>query len=146
MLHSIFPCVQFFWRKKNFNFKIPVPLRHQSWLCMPVLAWFIFLTQSRRGVRLPVNWVNAEWDSTSTESTRSETPHQLSPRKVRLHVNWVNAEGTDIYDDFIITRWLSWRWVSLGIDSVDMKSHFALTQLMGNETPHQLSHRRMLKN
>jgi hypothetical protein len=32
---------------------------------------------SWRRVSLPVNWVNAEWDSTSTESTRNETPGQL---------------------------------------------------------------------
>jgi hypothetical protein len=62
------------------------------------------------------------------ESTRSETPHQLSQCKlrpmstestgVRLHVNWVNTEGTIIYENFIIP-----------IDSVDVESHSALTQL-----------------
>ncbi len=117
-----------------------------SLLCMPVLDWFIFLTLSRRGVRLPVNWVNAEWDSTSTESMRSETSRQLSQCGVRLHVNWVNAEGTNIYEDFIIPHWLSWRGVSLRVDSVDVESHLVLTQLTGNETWCQLSHRLMLKN
>ncbi len=116
-----------------------------NWLCMPVLIWFIFLTLSWRGVRLPStestrsetprHWVNAEWDSTS-----------LSQREVRLHVNWVNAEGTNIYEDFVMPGWLSWRGVSLRVDSVDVESHLALTQLMGNETRRQLSHRRMLKN
>jgi hypothetical protein len=91
------------------------------------------------------HWVYAEWDSPSTESTRSETSHQLSQHGVRLHVNWVNAEGTIIYEDFIILRWLSWRGVSLRVDSVDVESHLALTQLTGNETRRQLSHRRMLK-
>ncbi len=71
---------------------------------------------------------------------------QLSQRRVRLHVNWVNAEYTNIYKDFIIPRWLSWRGVSLHIDSVDVESHLALTQLTRNETPRQLSQRQMLKN
>ncbi len=80
------------------------------------------------------HWVDAESDSPSTESTR-----------VRLHVNWVNAEDNN-YEDFIIPRWLSWRGVSLRVDSVDMESHLALTQLTRNEIPCQLNHRRMLQN
>jgi hypothetical protein len=47
-------------------------------------------------VSSPSHWVNAESDSSSTESTRSKTPRQLSQRRVRLHVNWVNAEDTNI--------------------------------------------------
>jgi hypothetical protein len=35
---------------------------------------------SWRGVSFLVNWVKAKWDSTSTESTKSETPRQLSQR------------------------------------------------------------------
>jgi hypothetical protein len=92
-----------------------------------------------------------------TESMRSETPRQLSQRgvrlhvngvnaRVRLHVNWINTEVTNIYEDFIIPRWLSWRGVSLCVDSVDIESHLALTQLTGNETRRQLSHHQMLKN
>jgi hypothetical protein len=76
----------------------------------------------------------------------SETPRQLSQRGVRLHVNWVNEEDTNIFKDFIIPRWLSWRGVSLRVDSVVVESHSALTQLTRNEIPRQLSHRRMLKN
>jgi hypothetical protein len=34
------------------------------------LSWWV--------VSFPVNWVNAKWDSTSTELTQSETPRQLS--------------------------------------------------------------------
>ncbi len=94
----------------------------------------------------PSHWVDAESDSPSTESTRNQTPHQLSQSGVRLHVNWVNTEDTNIYKDFIIPHWHSWRGVSLCVDSVDVESHLALTQLTRNETPHQLSHRRMLKN
>jgi hypothetical protein len=94
----------------------------------------------------PLHWVNAESVSLSTESTRSETPHQPSQCGVRLHVNWVNAEDSNITEDFIIPRWLSWRWVSLRVDSVDVESHLALTQSTRNEIRRQLSHRRMLKN
>ncbi len=77
------------------------------------------------------------------ESTQSETPRQMSQRRVRLHVNWVNAEGTNIYEDFLIPRWLSWRGVSLRVNSVEVESHLALTQLTESETPRQLSHLRI---
>ncbi len=33
-----------------------------------------------------------EWDSTSTELTKSESPHHLSWPRVRLNINWVSAE------------------------------------------------------
>jgi hypothetical protein len=69
-----------------------------------------------------------------TESTWSETFRQLSQRWMRLRVNWVNAEGTNIYEDLIILRWLSWRGGSLHVDSIDVESHLALTLLTGNET------------
>ncbi len=72
---------------------------------------------SQRRVRLHVNWVNAEWDSTLTESVWSETPRQLSQRR-----------RPNIYED-----------LSFCIDSVDVESHLALTQLTRNETPRQLS-------
>jgi hypothetical protein len=101
---------------------------------MPVLAWFISLTLSRRGVRLSVIWVNMEWDSTSTESTHGDTPRQLSQCRRHQHLQ-----------RFYNPRWLSWHGVSLCVDSFDVESHFALTQLTRNETPRQLSHRRMLK-
>ncbi len=53
---------------------------------MPLLACFVFHTLSRRGVRLPLNWVNVEWDSPSSESVRSEPPHQLSQRRRHQHL------------------------------------------------------------
>jgi hypothetical protein len=37
-------------------------------------------------------------------------------------------------------------WSYLHVDSVDVETHLALTQLTRNETPRQLSHRWMLKN
>ncbi len=81
-----------------------------------------------------------------TESTQSQTLLQLSQCGMRLYVNWVNAEYTNIQEDFIILRWLSWRGVSLRVDSVDVEAHLALTQLTRNETSCQLSHCQMLKN
>jgi hypothetical protein len=118
------------------NFSIFYPFKG-AWACY---VWLFWIDSSSS------HWVDSEWDSPSTESTRSETTHQLSQCGVRLHVNWVNAEGTNIYEDFIIPRWLSWRGVSLRVDSVDVESHLVLTQLTRNETRCQLSHRRMLKN
>ncbi len=75
--------------------------------------------------------VDAEWDSPSTESTQSETPCQLSQCRMRLCVNWVNTEGTNIYEDFIISRWFSQRGVSLRV------------QLTWSLTWHWLNWRRM---
>jgi hypothetical protein len=100
---------------------------------MPVLAWFISLTTSRCGVKLSVNWVNAESDSTSTESTWKETP-QLS------HAEWDSMSTKSTQKTPTFTKILSFR-----VDSVDMESHLALTHLTRNETPRQLSHCRMLK-
>jgi hypothetical protein len=118
----------------NFSIYYPFKGTRAAYVC---LFWYNFSS---------AYWVNAEWDSLSTESMRSETPRQLSQRGMRLHVIWVNAEGTNIHEDFIIPRWLSWRGVSLCVDSVDMETHLALTQLTGSETLRQLSHRQMLKN
>jgi hypothetical protein len=106
-----------YWTHLNISWIIslyPIPLTRQSWVCMPVSVWFIFRTLSRRRVRLHVNWVNMQWDSTSTDST------QKAPTFTKI-------------------------W-SFHIDSVDVESHSALTQLTRNETRRQLSHRRMLKN
>jgi hypothetical protein len=90
------------------------------------------LSQDR--VRLHVNWVNAEWDSISTESTQraptfTKISRQLSQHRVRLHIKWVNAKGTNIHEDFnsvliqltwsLTPRWHSRHGVSLGTDSVD---------------------------
>ncbi len=100
-----------------------------------VLAWFIFRTQSRRWVRLPFNWVNAEWDYMSTESTRSNTTCQLNQRRKHQHLQRFHYSMLTQLTSILTPHWLSQRGVSLGIDSVDR-----------NETPRQLSHRQMLKN
>jgi hypothetical protein len=83
------------------------------------------------------------------ESMWGETPCQLSQRGVRLHinqVNWVDAKGTNIYKDFILSRWFSWGGVSFHVYSVDVESHLVLTQLKENKIPRQLSHRKIFKN
>jgi hypothetical protein len=93
----------------------------------------------------PSHWVHAESDSPSIESMWNETPCQLSQHGVRLHINWVNAEYANIYEEFIIPRWLSWHGISFRVDSVDVES-LGIDSLMRNETLCQLSHRWMLKN
>ncbi len=74
------------------------------------------------------HWVDIEWDSPSTESTRSETPRQLSQCGVRLHVNWVNAEGTAFP-----------KISPFRVDSVDVESHSVLTQSTWSLTRRWLS-------
>ncbi len=101
-----------------------------------------------KGARAGYVWCLFWLDSSFVHwSTRSEIPRQLSQRRVklncqqrvRLHINWVNTEGTNMYKDFIISRWLSWCGVSLRVGSVDMESLLVLT-------PRQLSHRWLFKN
>ncbi len=80
------------------------------------------------------HWVDAEWDFPSTESTRSETPRQLSQRRRHQHfLRFYHSALTH----------LTW---SLTPHWADMESQLALTQLTGNETWRQLSHSQMLKN
>ncbi len=90
-----------------------------------------------------------------TELTWSETSPQLSQCRMRLHVNWVNAEWDSTSTESVqkaptftklIICWLSWRGVSLHVDSVDVESHLALTHLIWNETPPQLITVKCLKN
>ncbi len=87
--------------------------------------------------------VDSESHSLSTESTPSETPRQQSQRGVRPHFNWVNAEWWNPRKCWCLLLLLSWCGVSLRVDSVDMESHSALTQLIGNLTPRQLSVQKM---
>ncbi len=95
---------------------------------MPVLPWVISLTLSRRGVRLSFNWVNVEWDSTSTESTWSETPRQQSQRRRHQHLRRFYHSTLTQLTWSLTLRWLSLRRVSLGVDSVDEEWDFALTE------------------
>jgi hypothetical protein len=83
----------------------------------------------------PLHWVNAESDSPS-----------MSQRGVRLHVNRVNAEWDFTSTESTQKTATFTKILSFRVDSVDVESHLALTQLTRNEIPRQLSHRRMLKN
>ncbi len=98
---------------------------------------------SQRGVRLHVNWVNAEWDSMSTESTQSETPCQLSRRGMRLPVNWVNAKWDSTSTESTQKAPTFTKISSFCVDSVDMDSHSALTQSTCSLTWRWLSWRGM---
>ncbi len=89
--------------------------------------------------------VDAESLSLSTESEPSETPCWLSQHRVRLHVNWVSAEWWNLRKCWCLLHILSWRAVSLRVDSVDMEPHSALTQLTGSFTPLWLSVRKMIQ-
>jgi hypothetical protein len=89
-------------------------------------VWLFWLDSSRS------HWVDAETDSPPSESTWNETARQLSQCGVRLHVNWVNEE----YCTPTFTKISSFR-----IDSVDVESHSALTQLTWSLTPRWLSWR-----
>ncbi len=72
---------------------------------------------SQRQVRFHVNWVNAEWDSTSTESTRND--------KIFVNVGVLCVDSVDVESHSALTqltwslaqRWLSWRRVWLCVDS-----------------------------
>ncbi len=73
---------------------------------------------SWRRVSFPVNWVNAKWDSMSTESTRND--------EILVNVSAFCIDSVDVESHSVLTqltwsltpRWLSWRGVSLLVDSV----------------------------
>ncbi len=95
---------------------------------MSVLAWLISLTLSRCGVRLSINWVNTEWDSMSTESTRSETSCQLSQRRRLQHLRRFYHSTLTQLTWSLTLCWLSWRRVSLSVESVDEEWDSASTE------------------
>ncbi len=69
-------------------------------------------------VRLHVDWVNAEWDSTSTESTRNG---EIFENVGAFCINSVDVESHSALTQLtwsLIPHWLSWRGVSLHVDSV----------------------------
>ncbi len=79
-----------------------------------------------------------------TESMQSETPCQLSQHGGRLHQlsQCRRHQHLRRFPHFALTQLT---WSSLSVDLIYMETHLAMTQLTGNETPHQLSHRQMLK-
>ncbi len=95
------------------------------------------------------HWVNAEWDSMSTESTRSETPRQLSQRRIHQHIRRFYHSALTLLT-WSLTPW--WRTptftkiLSFRVDSVDVESHSMLTQLTWSLTWHWLSLRGMRVN
>jgi hypothetical protein len=81
--------------------------------------------------------------SAVTQLTRSLIPRQLSQSQVRLHVNWVNAEWDSTSFESTQNDKI---FVKVGIfcvDSVDVESNSALTQLMWSLTQHWFSWRRV---
>ncbi len=73
--------------------------------------------------------------SAVTQLTRSLVPRQLSQRQVRLHVNRVNAEWDSTSTESTRNDKI---FVNVGVfcvDSVNVDSHSALTQLMWSLTP-----------
>jgi hypothetical protein len=83
---------------------------------------------SWRRVSFPVNWVNAKWDSMSTESSQSETPRQLSQRRMMISSWMLVTSALTQLTWSLILRWLSWCGVSLRVNSVARESHSTLTQ------------------
>jgi hypothetical protein len=70
---------------------------------------------------------------------QSLIPRQLSKRQVRFHVNWVNAEWDSMSTESTRNDKI---FVNVGVfcvDSVDVESHSALTQLTKSLTPRWLS-------
>ncbi len=73
---------------------------------------------SQRQVRFHVNWDKAEWDSTSTESTRND--------KIFVNVGVFCVDSVDVESHSALIQltwslapcWLSWRRVWLRVDSV----------------------------
>ncbi len=73
---------------------------------------------SQQGVRLHINWVNAEWDSTSTASTQKALTF--------TKISSFSFESVDVESKSVLTqstwsltwRWLSWRGMRFGFNRV----------------------------
>ncbi len=82
-------------------------------------------------------------DSAFTQLTQSLIPRQLSQPQVRFHVIWVNAEWDSTPTESTRNDKI---FVNVGVfcvDSVDVESHPALTQLTRSLAPHWLSWQRV---
>jgi hypothetical protein len=66
---------------------------------------------SQRGVRLHVNWVHTK-----------ETPHQLSQRRRHQHLLRFDHSALTQLTWSLTPHWLSQRWVSPGVDSLEWDS------------------------
>ncbi len=90
---------------------------------------------SQCGVRLHVNRVNAEWDSTSTESTRRHQHLRRFYHSALTQLMWG-----------LTLRWLSWRGVSFGVDSVDEEWDSASTEAPTNVSKNWISQQNQKQN
>ncbi len=72
-------------------------------------TWSQTLRQlSQLGVRLHINWVNAEWDSMSTEST------QMTPTFTKILSFRVDSVDVESHSMLTQLTWsLTWHWLSL---------------------------------
>ncbi len=114
---------------------------NKAFECFQFCTWIRRLIKKNFYIQQRLSWRQDSFQS--TESMPSETSCWLSRRGVRLHGNWVNTEWWNLRQYWCLLRWLSWCGVSLWVDSVDMLSRSALTQLMGSPTPRRLSVRKM---
>jgi hypothetical protein len=80
------------------------------------------------------------------ELMQCDTPRQLCQFRVYIiFLIFLNYQFTNIFVILIIPHWLSCYGVSLCVNWINMKSYPALTQLIGDETQHQLSHYGMIE-
>jgi hypothetical protein len=88
---------------------------------------------SQAWVKLPGDCVNAEWDSTPTESTWNDENFLISANYIKKTCKMLTS--CSLSRRVVV--------VSLHVDSVDVRSYSVLTPLTGSLTPHWLSVRKM---
>jgi hypothetical protein len=113
------------------------------------------LTQSQtprqlcqRGVRLHINWVNAEWESTLTESTQ-KTPTFTKILSFRVDSVDVESHSALTLLTWSLTwRWLSWRGTRLRVNWVTAECKKIRISLISakNEDKKSLASAKMLRN
>jgi hypothetical protein len=85
-----------------------------------LFKFFTYIQQwlTWHGVSIPANWVNAKWDSTSTESTRNDEIF------ITVGAFCVDSVGMETHSALtqltwnLTPHWLSWQGDSLCVDSV----------------------------
>ncbi len=82
-------------------------------------------------------------DSAVTQLRQSLIPRQLSQRQVRFHVSWVNAEWDSPSTESTLNDKIFVNVSVFCVDSVDVESHSALTQMTWSLAPRWLSWRRV---
>jgi hypothetical protein len=97
------------------------------WICRDISNLVIPRWLRWYGVSLPMHWVNAEWKSTSTESTKSETPLAESMRDDQYYEYLNEFQKTFKYNVSIL--WLCWCVVSFTL--TQSSSSFTLRWLTG---------------